>query len=296
MKPLRKSNRRVAPAALQTSSTSGRGHVPYSIPFNGDLKLTEEALETGNVAEVYFAGPRDEDLSSYHVRNRGRPTTSGKIGSLIRLCRKYGAKTNLLCNQATLFFADIKKLLDSIRLLPDIDAITVADPVAISTLKREFPDKDIQASIIMDLDSFCKVKQALESGAGGVTVAAKLNRDISVLKSLKGLKKIYPDFRIRLIANYDCAYDCMFMNWHYMLGVFRAELPDAEGLRRRSGIYPGGRCLSPCLQTARFIRFPFIRPQDTLYYEKNNCVDAFKLIYRDNDSGKLRQIYRAYFG
>lgn len=269
----------------------------FSIPFNGDLALAEEAFASGQVAEIYLAGPGKSNLSTPFDDTGARTPRLKDIRALQGLCEEYGVKTNLLCNSATLFFADIGKLFESIRSLGKIDAVTVADPTGISRFKAEFPEKDIQASVITNLDSFHKIEQVLRLGIGTVTVAPKFARDIAALKRLGVLKKRYPDFRVKLIANYDCAYECVYAFTDYSSGVMKTQIADAGKYLRKSEIYCGSGCLSLSKSDlAGVIRCPFIRPEDLAYFEELGGVDHFKLVYRHSSSEKLRKVYRAYFG
>lgn len=269
--------------------------VKYSIPFNGDLGLVKDAFKTAMVGEVYFAGTGRNDTGNHWSGARSRAISGKTLGTLLRLCRRHGVKSNLLCNSATLFFSDLSRTFDYIRSLGHVDAITVADPFAVSAFVKEFPDKDIQASIIMNLDSSHKVEKVLGLGLGTVNVPGRFNRDISGLKSLSRLKAFYPNFKIKLLANYDCFFDCPFSTWHYMLGTYKSVFGDWESLVRRNRVYP---CADECAFDSgpvEWIKKPFIRPEDVEYYERNNCADIFKLVFRSDRSEVLKQVYDAYF-
>ncbi len=266
----------------------------YAIPFNGDLHLVETALKTGFVSEVYFAAGRKDDLINNHYGGKeGGALPSAKIRKLMALCRKYGAKTNLLCNAPSLVFADGKKLFKYIHALRNLDAITISDPITIKTFKKEFPSKDIQASLIMNLDSYVKVKQALRLGVGTITLPGRFTRDIKALKEINRLKREFPYFRVKLIANISCFLDCLFLPEHYMFGLFSSLIKRNGNLEPKNTLYPKTICHSR--KPAEFIAAPFIRPEDVNYYRKKNIVDTFKLVYRNQASSNLRVIYEAYF-
>lgn len=267
----------------------------FSVPFNGDLALLDEALSSGRVAEVYFSGPSGRDVSTYFSAGEIRGFDLRALRAAISLCRRRKARTNLLCNSVTLFFTKLKPLLKFVRSVKGLDAVTVADPLAVGRFVEEFPDKDIQPSIIMNLDSYAKVEQVLRLGAGTVTLGPRYNRDIRGLKRLVSLKKAYPRFKIKLLANYDCSYDCIYATWHYMAGVFKSQVPDSERLLRESEIYRVQGCYWCYPESEDLIRCPFIRPEDVRYYLREGGADVVKLVHRNAKSETLRKAYRAYF-
>ena len=81
--------------------------VKYSIPFNGDLGLVKDALKTKMVGEVYFAGNGRNDTGNHWSGAISKSISGKTLGTLLRLCRRHGVKSNLLCNSATLFFSDL---------------------------------------------------------------------------------------------------------------------------------------------------------------------------------------------
>ncbi|MBI5883374.1 MAG: hypothetical protein HZB91_09760 [Elusimicrobia bacterium] len=203
----------------------------YAIPFNGDSRLLEEALRSGQVSEVYFAGPSESNQSHCpDLKGADRKT----LGRMIALCRAHRARVNLLCNAWTLFFRDLEAGFKFIRSVPGIDAVTLADPLAISTFREELPDTEIQASIIMNLNSYEKLETALKAGIGTATLPLRFNRDADFLVRVRGLKERYPRFKIKLIANHHCKSECLFGPWHYMLG--EADVFDKDLFLKKSSL------------------------------------------------------------
>jgi len=271
--------------------------VRFSIPFNGDLKLTEWALSSGQVSEVYFAtGPMDGKVWNFFGGGHEVSTDPAveQIRQLIDLCHRSEARANLLLNAATLYFAERDPLLEFVRVVAP-DAVTISDPMAIVPFKEAFPDLDIQASLIMNLDSVEKLRQALQRGVGTVTLPGRFSRDVRALARINALKTEFPRFRIKLIANMDCAYDCFLLPHHYMLGVFEGMRDGQPDGARAEGVYACESCFNPPPTPEHFIRVPFIRPEDVPYYDELGCVDALKLIYRSSPSPVLERVFRAYF-
>ncbi|MFA5141249.1 MAG: U32 family peptidase [Elusimicrobiota bacterium] len=256
--------------------------VLFSIPFNGDLGLVEDALSTGKVAEVYFAGPGRGDASSAHAR---KVVERGVLLKLLSLCRRSKVRTNLLCNSFTLAFERLPSVFRLIRSLPCVDAVTVADPFALPAFRKAFPKKELQASVIMALDSVEKVEAALRLGATSVCLATRLNRDAQALEAVKRLKRRFPGFKVKLLANHTCRAECVFSAWHYL----SYALQDRVRFEQR-------QCFCPATTRKELADVPFIRPEDVASYARKGWADMFKLAYRNSDSDVLRRVYDAYFG
>jgi collagenase-like PrtC family protease len=269
----------------------------YSIPFNGDWALLRRALASGQVIEVYFAaGPMDGKVWNLFGAD---PDASDDLGvddarQLVELCHQQGVRANLLCNAPTLYFAGREALLALIREIAP-DAVTISDPMAIAPLAAAFPDVDLQASLIMDLDSREKLRQALQRGVGTVTLPARFARDVRALAQVHELKAEFPRFRTKLIANMDCAYDCFLLSHHYMLGVLESVRATTDVRGPADDVYRCASCFNPTQSPQHFIRVPFIRPEDVGYYEQLGTVDALKLIYRCMPTPVLERVFRAYF-
>ncbi|MBI4677256.1 MAG: U32 family peptidase [Elusimicrobia bacterium] len=266
----------------------------YAIPFNGDTRLLKEALRSGQVEEVYFGGPPESNAS--HCPELRNVDGQG-LKRALELCRAHHVRTNLLCNAYTLLFKDIAACFKLVRSPPKIDAVTISDPLAISTFRKELPQTELHASVIMNLDSCARIEAALKAGIRTVTLPLKLNRDAGFLTKAKRLKERHPRLRIKLIANHNCRPDCIFSPWHYMIesagsSERRPSLKSPFHERIYGGVHA---CLDSCDSPAELIKLPFIRPEDVGHYVKNGYADVFKLVHRSWSSPMLRRAYSAYF-
>ncbi|TNF33716.1 MAG: hypothetical protein EP329_08035 [Deltaproteobacteria bacterium] len=266
----------------------------FSIPFNGDLDLMREAVASGQVEEIYFSGARDHNVSDWYVdADEVLSYEQARVEALVALCRAEGVRSNLLLNLASLYFEDLSRAAAYARAL-GVDAVTVADPYAVTALRDALPGVEIQLSVNLALDSFAKVERMLRLGAGTINVAGKMNRDIVGLQRLRVLKERFPAFRVKLLATYICHYDCPFWAAHATLSVHREH-----GDHSRRSCFGADididACAVPAEDLMDLIRRPFIRPEDLSYYEEAGGVDVFKLAFRNDDSETLRRIFRAYF-
>jgi collagenase-like PrtC family protease len=266
--------------------------VRFSVPFNGSLPLAEKAVRAGKVSEIYFSPwPRDLRAANYYGGSERERTDRGTLRRLYSLCRENGVRLNLLCNSPLFDFGRLEKIKAAIRRLGEPDSITLADPLAIAPFRKAFPGAGIQASVIMNLDNRAKLARALELGVGTVTLPPSLNRDGRALEDLRRLKKKFPLFRVKLIANNDCFPDCVFTHSHYSHGAVTGE-KGAEGDPEDG---PTRLCHMYYRSPADFIKIPFIRPEDTAFYAERGWCDEFKLIYRAYPDAVLERIFSTYF-
>lgn len=264
----------------------------FSIPFNSDLALAEEALLSGKVGEVYFAAPPEVNASR---TGSSEKTTAAQLKKLVALCRRHKARANLLCNSYTLYHNGLAELFAFIDSIKGIDAVTISDPLALKEFKRRFPKKDLHASVIMSLDSAEKVDYMVGLGLRGVCLPLNSNRDGATLDRVRDLKRRHPFLTVKLMANQDCRASCVFAPWHYLL-LAQSAVPPASPSREHESAYAcTGECMAPCTKPEELMQVPFIRPEDVAFYRKKGWADMFKLVYREYESKLLRRIYAAYF-
>lgn len=271
--------------------------VKYSIPFNGDLDLMEELAKSGKIYEIYHVGPQNHDLGFRHGELQYKSDHTENL--LFKLARKHSIRINLLINCPLLSFRNLKKEISRIKSLnrkyPNSFAITLADPYQIGLFKKEFPDLEIEASVIMNLDSFSRIEKALKWGITTVNLPLRLNRDIKKLKKISQLKKNYPRFKMKLMVNHNCYYDCLFTAYHY----FFAETESLFNLKSDTDIKFNSECAyfsKEKLDRKELIKKPFIRPEDIHYFTENKAGDIFKILWRHSDSDTLRKTVLAYLG
>lgn len=264
----------------------------FSIPFNGDLALAKTALASGKVSEVYFSPwPRRLRAANYFGAGEKAAAGDASFNKLYALCRAAGARLNLLCNSPVMRLGELAPLFKRIRALGAPDAITLADPLAVRPFREAFPETELQASFIMNLDTPAKIARGLALGLGAVTLPAALNRDGRALEELRLLKRRFPRFRVKMMANLDCFAGCVFVHSHYTHGALLADGGEIEDEEKG----PARLCHMNYERPGDFIRVPFVRPENAAWYARRGWCDEFKLIYRAFPSAALRGIYAAYF-
>lgn len=273
--------------------------IKFSIPYNGDLALTEWAIESGEVYEVYFSGFFKHDFSDPYEKMEFH--SYNEIKSLIDLCKVNNIKTNLLLNRKTMFFEDLSKVRQSIRMLTKaghIDSVTISDPFMVSFLRKEFPSIELQSSIYMGIDNINKIREALKMGITTFCLDPSLNRNAAELKKAMRLKADYPQLAIKLLGVLTCYTYCFYSGVHNLLSVNRRilETMSLKDKRKSIGYHLNPfKCYYKCRDISDEIKRPFIRPEDITYYEKEQLTDYIKIAYRDEASGLLKEKMASYF-
>ncbi len=270
----------------------------YSFPYNGDLELIRWATEGDDVYEVYFQGPEGLDYSDIYEGGGDAALDFSEAGivALAELCRARGVRTNLLCNQATLFFEDTAGLQGFLeRHGALIDAVTVADPYAVRWFRSRYPDIEVQASVYMMVDTPDKARTALAEGVGTICVPPSVNRRRATLEGFMALASQYDRFALKLLATHTCFDSCVFYNMHAQLPVLQRA--SQSGAAAPGCFGKGARidgCTYPVRSLGDYIRRPIIRPDDVGYYEDNRLAHHIKLAFRDEPSTLLRDKLEAF--
>ena len=257
--------------------------------FNKNPSIIPEILE-----EIYFSGPIEANFSDAYENQTIIGFRDEDIDLLIKYCNDLGIKTNLLCNKASLYFTNHKKIIDFIKKKKQIDAITIADPYFVPIVNKEFPRMEIHASMYMGLDNSEKIRQALISGITTVTLPLNLNRNLKELKKISSLKEDYPFLKIKLLAISPCYLNCIYSNHHPFLPVFKTQIMTQKQDCFFGELINEFECHYKVKDKSDFIKKPYIRPEDLHFYEKEKVVDIFKLAYRNMPSPKLKQVIMAY--
>lgn len=273
--------------------------IKFSIPYNGDLNLMKWAINSRQVAEVYFAGPSGFDFSDPYQDLQ--PHSSRDIFSLIKLCNRNKIKANLLINKRILFFENISKIVNNISLLEQrgkIDTITVSDCFIVPFLKNRFPRIKLQSSIFMGIDNVFKVREAFKMGITEFCLDPSINRNADELKRIGQFNQRHPQIVVKLLGALGCYQNC-FYSWRHADLPILHDILMASGLNDKENVLGANidfdKCFFKIRDISDEIKRPFIRPEDVFYYEKNNLADYIKIAYRNDSSELLRQKLLAYF-
>jgi len=164
-----------------------------------------------------------------------------------------------------------------------VEAVTIANPLYIKEVRGQFPDIEICASVLGDIDCVQRAVIYNKLGANVITPDVNINRDLKLLKEIKQATNA----ELKLMVNEGCLYKCPFRKFHfnYMSHVSK------ELVTERS-IF-----LSYCHQAIReapsqILKSGWIRPEDTKKYSE--ITSFFKIVGRALPKSKVIRATKAY--
>ncbi len=166
-----------------------------------------------------------------------------------------------------------KALLEHIEWLCDIgvERVTVAIPYLLELIKRQFPSLTVEVSTIAHVNSVARAKFFESLGADAIMLDANINRDFTLLKSIRGSVKC----ELGVLTNSSCLYQCPYEYYHNnTLGHA------SQNHNKLNGFYMD-YCVLHCslsnfIDTSQFIKARWIRPEDIPIYQELD-IDFFKI-------------------
>lgn len=262
-----------------------------------DSFMEELILKKSKIGEIYF---------SYGDMPNGRHSADihGSLPSWEAKCRtdedlyelkKHGFSFNLLLNGncyggkslSKAFLTSVCERVDEVGERFGLKSVTTTSPVIARLIKANFKDLEVRASVNMELRTVDGMEY-LTDCFDSFYIARELNRDISVLKSLrewciKNGKKSY------ILANSGCLNNCSARQFHDNLVAHEKEIMAMDNAVNFNGICKD--YLKNSGDTSLYLkRLNFIRPEDIPLFE--GLADGVKLATRVNRNPA--QVLRAY--
>ncbi len=272
------------------------GNFLFSVPYNNDFSLLEKLTEIKNlngnrIEEIYLSGPQE-----YFGSGREMPAISiDKITKIIKSCHENGLKVNLLLNsscEGTEWYSPenvsrILKLIKILHIKNGLDAVTIANPLFIQKVRKEFPKIKISASVIAQIDSVQRARFFDKFGADVITPDRDINRDLELLKEIKEAT----DCELRLMVNEGCLFKCPYRIFHYNFTSHDSK--DTSNKRINRNIFTSNCNLIFKSDPSNVLKSCWIRPEDISKYKK--ITNKFKIAGRQTkDTSKLLKIIKGY--
>jgi len=269
-------------------------NLEFSVPYNDDQKVLTELFQLkeygGNtIREVYLAGPQEYSGS-------GRITDEISLEKFTELLNQIHAqklKANLVLNstcEGTDWYSEsgVKKNLDYLTELHNyhsLDAVTIANPIHIKTVRKALPNIEINASVLSDIDCLQRAEVFTHAGANVITPDVNVNRDLELLSLIKDRTKT----EIKLMVNEGCLQKCSFRKFHFNYISHKSRNP---GEIEQCFFY---NCLPVIKQdNAQLLKSGWIRPEDATKY--SGITNYFKIVGRTCSSAMIIRAVKAYLG
>jgi collagenase-like PrtC family protease len=165
-----------------------------------------------------------------------------------------------------------------------VEGLTIANPLYISEVKKNFPDLEISASVLDDIDCAHKAKMYSELGADIITPDGDVNRDLETLRKMK--KAANAEFKLML--NDGCLYKCPFRRFHFnYISHKSVELGPVE-----QDIFTEKCGLVSLQDRSQILKSGWIRPEDMEHY--TDITHFFKIVGRTHPKSMVIRTVRAY--
>jgi collagenase-like PrtC family protease len=263
-----------------------------SVAYNFEPGLIEKLATFSSVKEIY--GKLHQDLfgggrSSYTLRS----VSHRKLHEAITSSNNHRIVFNYLLNGASLDGSEQtrsgqKKIRTFIDQLCSwgVGAVTVASPLLLRIIKKEFPQLKVRVSAFAAIDSAEKASQWADMGADTLCISAiGVNRDINKLISIRKAVTC----SLQLIVNASCLPRCAWELTHMNLLTNSSRSGHKLGLD-----YCFFHCARKRLEdSSLYLRGVWIRPEDLSFYE-NLGYTSFKIVERSSPGQLLLTRVKAY--
>jgi collagenase-like PrtC family protease len=268
----------------------------FSVPYNDDPETLQKVFKLkrvgGNsIREVFLAGPQDYSGS-------GRVTSRLSLDEFTRIVDRIhheGIRVNLLfnsiCEGSDWYSPDvINKKMEYLTLVHKehgVEAVTIANPVHMKEVRRRFPDLEICASVLSDIDSVQRALVFKGFGANTITPSPNINRNLTLLQEIRKATGI----ELKLMVNEGCLHRCPFRTFHF--NYLSHESLEAGKAAGDGYSFPANCCVPVATaDVSQLLKSGWIRPEDTSQYgEVTNFFKVVGKAYMEEDwNGDLGDI------
>jgi len=169
-----------------------------------------------------------------------------------------------------------------------VSGVTVAHPVLLQFVKREFPDFRLNVSLIAGVDTVAAARKFEDMGVDVINLNPfTINRDFDSLRAIRQAVRC----ELELYANIPCLDHCPRRAAHYEYSGRASQETGNPEISQDPFLM---RCSYTFLsEPVEFLRSPFIRPEDVSTYREAG-MDILKLSDRTESTEFLLKTARAY--
>ncbi len=275
------------------------GYLEFSVPHNNDPATLTEIFKwkehKGNrIREIYLCGPQE-----YTGSGRISPVQSfDEFRDTVNRIHNEGIRVNLLmnsvCEGADWYspgllnntMAYLKEVFEGCH----VEAITIANPMYIREVRKRFPQVEICASVLADIDCIDKAMIYKKAGADSFTPDVNINRNLRLLKKIKEKTCL----EIKLMVNEGCLFKCPFRKFHFNYISHRSRNPGTDGNRSEDNVFSLNCIQVTKSDPSQLLKSGWIRPEDLEKY--GEISNFFKLVGRTSSKEMICRSLKAYMG
>ena len=239
------------------------------------------------MTEVYLSGPQQYSGSG---RTMPRLELNQFLETVDRIHNE-GLRVNLVlnstCEGGEWYDADVVEekmaFLKQAHQEHGVEAVTSANAIYIREIRSRFPDIEICASVLADIDSLQRANIFTEYGANVITPDVNINRDLGLLKEIKRVTGI----KIKVMVNEGCLYKCPFRKFHFNYTAHKSKEVSSE-----CGIFFANCVQVSARDPSQVLKSGWVRPEDLNRYSE--ITNYFKIVGRSSKRSKVIRSVKAY--
>jgi collagenase-like PrtC family protease len=270
----------------------------FSVPYNNDPETLVEIFrrneQRGNhIKEIYLSGPQE-----FSGSGRIAPELNFKeFAEVVDQIHNEGIRVNLLLNSvcegsewySTQVLKSTMDYLERVHKRHGVEAITIANPLYIREVRRRFPNLEICASVLGDIDCVQKAAIFRKAGADVITPDVDINRNLPLLKKIKEVTGA----EIKLMVNEGCLFRCAFRKFHFNYISHKSRKPDnSKGVKAEDNVFSLNCIQQSKSDPSQIFKSCWIRPEDARKY--GQITNYFKLVGRTSSKTMLIRSLEAY--
>ncbi len=267
-------------------------NLEFSVPHNGDPATLNELFELkslGNsrITEVYLSGPQEFSGSGRTMPKLAMDQFLDTVDQI----HKEGLRVNLVMNSTCEgsgwytqeVLASKMEYLRQAHREHGVEAVTLANPIYIKEIRSRFPDLEIGASVLADIDCVQRAVVFAQYGANVITPDVNINRNLELLKEIKEATGV----KLKVMVNEGCLHKCPFRRFHFNYTSHKSKEVSSEcGIFFDNCVQVSARDPSQVLQSC------WIRPEDLYRYD--GVTNFFKIVGRSLPKSKVIRCVKAY--
>lgn len=274
------------------------GALEFSVPYNNDPETLTAVFafkECGGnrIREIYLSGPQE-----YSGAGRIAPAMAlDDFAAIVARIHREKIRVNLLLNsicEGSDWYAPavLKSTMEYVRHAHEglgVEAVTIANPLYVREVRKRFPQIEICASVLSDVDCVSKAGIFRQAGADTITPDVNINRDLSLLRKIKDSTGA----EIKLMVNEGCLFRCAFRKFHFNYISHQSRKPEMAGGKKAEDNVFSLNCMQLTkADPSQILKSGWIRPEDARKYTP--ITGYFKLVGRASSKSMVLRVLAAY--
>lgn len=267
-------------------------NLEFSIPYNDDPQTLDKIfalkkLGSNTIREIYLSGPQ-----KYSGSGRERPEMSvNKFTEIVDKIHNEGIRVNLVmnptCEGSNWYSPEVlgpkMEYLRQVHEEHGVEAVTIANPIYMKEIRSRFPDIEICASVLGDIDCVQRAVLFKKAGANVITPDVNINRDLKLLKEIKQATNT----ELKLMVNEGCLYKCPFRKFHFNYTSHKSMEQGTE-----TSVFFDNCNWITAEDPSQILKSCWIRPEDLGKY--GEISSFFKIVGRESPRSKVIRCTEAY--